>query len=264
MRLTSDVVQHAPASLNCLGLRQLLLRDRAIPVIENLALTHNSFDLIDLSGNMITELGDGFPPSPRLHALYLGGNRITRIKRGLADSLPNLTVLVLSGNRIASLADLNLEELGRMSKLEVLSLCDNPVERVVGWRQNVVDALPSLMVLNFEKVKQSERAALNAHLDKGKSAKKRKLPQQPTRKRIKTTSVANGHGVTNGAIELEGEKARNTKDPAKSSDLAPEQLLAVRHLIDSARSIEEVTKVQNAIRNGTIVQLLKSKMPAAG
>lgn len=225
---------------------------------------HNAFDLVDLSGNMITELGDGFPPSPRLHTLYLGGNRITRIKRGLADSLPNLSVLVLSSNRITSLADLNLEELGHMSNLEVLSLCDNPVEEVLGWRQKVVEALPMLKVLNFEKIKQSERVALNAQPEKGKRAKKRKLPQQPRPKRMKTTGAANPHGIANGPVEVEARKARNIKSPAKLTGLTPEQSLAVRQLIDSAQSIEEVTKVQDAIRNGTIVQLLKSKMPAVG
>lgn len=264
MRLTSDVVQQAPASLNCLGLRELLLRDRAIPVIENLALLHDSFDVIDLSGNMITELGDGFPPSPRLQTLYLGGNRITRIKKGLADSLPSLAVLVLSSNRIESLVDLNLTELGRMNKLEVLSVIDNPVEGVPGWREKVVEALPSLKVLNFEKIKQSERAALNVQLGKDRASKKRKLLQQPRPKRAKTVGIADGHGAANGTVESELREVRNRKRPAKQIGLTPEQSRAVRRLIDSAQSIEEVTKVQEAIRNGTIVQLLKSKTPAAG
>jgi hypothetical protein len=45
----------------------------------------------------------------------------------LADSIPNLTTLVLSSNNVAELAD--LDPLRRFRKLTHLSLIENPVTR---------------------------------------------------------------------------------------------------------------------------------------
>ena len=49
------------------------------------------------------------------------------IQANLAESLPNLQTLVLTGNNVAELAD--LDPLRRLGKLVHLSLLENPVSR---------------------------------------------------------------------------------------------------------------------------------------
>lgn len=179
MRLTPDVVLHARQALDCIGERTLYLRDKGIPVIENLAVARDSFDCIDLSANAISILGHGFPPFPRLARLYLACNRITKIQNGVADSLPNLRVLVLTSNRIATRANLNITELARFKHLEVLAFADNPVESDTGLRLLLLHHVPSLRFINFSRVTDKERkAARQQHSEKEKGAvslKKRRL-----------------------------------------------------------------------------------------
>ena len=57
----------------------------------------------------------------------LARNRIATIQPTLANSLPNLTVLVLTANNLAELVD--LEPLSRFPRLTHLSLIENPVCR---------------------------------------------------------------------------------------------------------------------------------------
>lgn len=173
MRLTPDVVLSARQGLNCLGERTLQLRERGISVIENLAVARDGFDAIDLSQNAISSLGHGFPPFPRLSVLYLGDNRITRIQKGVADSLPNLRVLVLTSNRIASRAELNVAELARLSRLEVLSIGDNPVANEPDIRGFLLKHIPTLRFINFCRVTDRERGAVHSTGAKETGAKRR-------------------------------------------------------------------------------------------
>ena len=57
----------------------------------------------------------------------LARNRISAIQPTLANQLPNLSVLILTQNSIAELAD--LEPLARFGRLVHLSLLENPVTR---------------------------------------------------------------------------------------------------------------------------------------
>lgn len=57
-----------------------------IQAIENLGVTKNQFDSIDLSDNAIVKL-EGFPKLPRLRMLLLSNNRIARIDDGLEGVL---------------------------------------------------------------------------------------------------------------------------------------------------------------------------------
>jgi len=52
---------------------------------------------------------------------------VRHIQANLAESLPNLQTLVLTGNNVAELAD--LDPLRRLGKLVHLSLLENPVSR---------------------------------------------------------------------------------------------------------------------------------------
>lgn len=272
MRLTPDLVLHAEQGLNCLGDRELVLRNMSIPVIENLAVARNSFDIMDLSANMISILGDGFPPFPRLQSLYLGSNRITKILPGFVDSLPNLQILILTSNRIKTLDDLNISALSRLTDLEVLSIRDNPVADVSDIRQTLIDNISSLKVLNFTKVTFAERQASNKRLQLRNVSRgtKRKLCQANGKHQKKSRGASTEDVktfVVGGLGDQKREGPSNRKQVRKLTALTNEQSLAVKKLIENASSIEEVTRVQEALRNGTIIDILKKvdvKTPSCG
>ena len=100
---------------NPLGDRELVLRGLKIPAIRNLGVTQDQFDSIDLSDNDIQILGN-FPKQSRLTSIQLNDNRISSVEGGsIAESLPNLTRLILTGNEIARLED--LDELAQLTSL---------------------------------------------------------------------------------------------------------------------------------------------------
>lgn len=249
MRLTSDLVLQSRAVLNCIGDRLLLLRNLSIPAIENLAVARDSFDSIDLSSNMITTLGDGFPPFLRLSELYLGGNRIATIGPGISESLPNLTTLVLTDNRIATLADLNLGELAKLSRLEILCIRENPLADVSGVREKIAEALPQLKVLDFVKV-QRQHARENDKESKRK--RKRKAVEQgpPGAKRRALLAT----------YEFQPEKGGEKKESEKPrpEPLSKEMSVMLKKLIAEAKSVDEVARIQQAVRERRVAALLET------
>jgi U2 small nuclear ribonucleoprotein A' len=96
-----------------------------ISTIENLGVAGPQ-DAIDFTDNDISSISN-FPLSPRLTTLLLARNRVRHIQPNLADNLPNLQTLVLTGNNVAELAD--LDPLRRLGRLTHLSLLENPVVR---------------------------------------------------------------------------------------------------------------------------------------
>jgi U2 small nuclear ribonucleoprotein A' len=62
-----------------------------------------------------------------LRTILLARNRISGIQPSLANSIPNLTTLVLTANSFAELADLDV--LGNFGNLTHLVLMENPVTR---------------------------------------------------------------------------------------------------------------------------------------
>jgi U2 small nuclear ribonucleoprotein A' len=83
-------------------------------------------DAIDFTDNDIQVLGN-FPLSARLHTLLLARNRIASIQPSLANSIPNLTTLVLTANNFVELADLDV--LATFHYLTHLVLLENAVTR---------------------------------------------------------------------------------------------------------------------------------------
>jgi U2 small nuclear ribonucleoprotein A' len=119
-----------------------------------------------------------FPLSPRLQTLLLARNRIGSIQSSLAQSIPNLSTLVLTANNIAELADLDV--LSTFPKLTHLVLMENPVTRKEVWHSQdwpwleiysvtnstiilkhyrlwVLWRCPAVRFLDYQKVKDAER-----------------------------------------------------------------------------------------------------------
>ncbi|KAK9314015.1 leucine-rich repeat-domain-containing protein [Lipomyces starkeyi] len=154
MKLTADLINSAQSYINPLNDRELTLRGHKIPVIENLGVTKDLNDAIDLTDNDITHLNN-IPRLLRLRRLLIARNRITHIAPTIAKSIPNLTTLILTSNSISNLSD--LEGLKELKQLSYLSLVNNPITRREHYRSWVIWRLPSVRVLDYEKVRQVER-----------------------------------------------------------------------------------------------------------
>ena len=265
MRLTPDDILQAEQGLNCLGDRELVLRSHAIEMIENLTVARDSFDIIDFSGNMISTLGEGFPSFLRLKSLYLGCNLISKILPGVAQSLPNLETLILTSNRISTMKDLNLEELSKLEKLQVLSLAQNPVMDLPNIREMLLKYIPTLKFLNFTKVSEAERKnAIEAR--KGSNLGKRPRPgidvisetnmEKNGNKRVKTFGVGQGDKNTDDKIDAKNMQRHQSKQVVLSN----EERQTIAKMIEDAKSVEEVVQLQNSIRDGTIRNFLETSL----
>ncbi|KAJ9063761.1 U2 snRNP complex subunit [Entomophthora muscae] len=156
MRLTPDTIHDSPCHLNPLGDRELDLRGLKVPEIENLGVTKDLNDTIDLSDNDLRHLHN-FPLLRRLKSLLLSNNRISSLDSSLGQQLPNLTTLVLTNNSIEGLE--SLEPLASLKKLTHLSLFNNPVTKNQNYRMWCIFRFPSVRFLDFTHVKDKERKA---------------------------------------------------------------------------------------------------------
>lgn len=241
----------AEQGLNCIGDRELTLRNMGIIVIENLALAKDGFDVIDLTSNSIRTLGDGFPPFPRLTTLHVAHNSIERIESGLAASLPNLHTLILTANSIATIEQLNVDELSQLKSLEVLSLLDNPImQNVPDVRRLLLSRVPSLKVFNFSKVSETERVVQQVE-----SVHKKK---KKNKKKMEDASMS----VTVKRQRASADKDDDESRKEKKRKLTTKQSDDIRKFIERAKCIDDVTRIQEAVQNGTVDQFLAAQPTA--
>jgi len=235
MRLTLDLIQQAPQSLNPASERQLLLRGFKIPTIENLGGTLDAYECLDLSDNDLIKL-DNFPPLKRLGTLMLMNNRISRIAGDCFDTLPNVKSVVLTGNKLEKLVD--LEPLTKMKNLERLSLIENPVTKVKHYRPYMIfKGGKSLRILDFQRIKDKERKAA-ALLFAGERGQKLLAEIAPAR--------TAGKELAPGA----------TQEAAKAGP-SPEVIERIKKAIAEAETIEEVTRLERALKSGVLPEELK-------
>ncbi|KAI9258289.1 leucine-rich repeat-domain-containing protein, partial [Sporodiniella umbellata] len=159
MKITVDLLSNVDSRINPLGDRELILRDFKIPVIENLGVTKDLNDSIDFTNNDLRSLGN-FPRLNRLQSLILNNNRIHKIETELDAYIPNVNSIILTNNLISELKD--IEPLKALKKLTHLSLLDNPVTKKPNYRLFVIFTLSSVRVLDFNKVKLSEKKEAQA------------------------------------------------------------------------------------------------------
>lgn len=153
MRLTAQVISDAPIVLNCEGKLTLQLRNLQIPYIENLSTTQNRFSVIDLTNNEIIDL-EGIPENfTNLQTVLLGNNNITRISSELSGN-NHIESMSLINNNLKQI-DTNFS---KFHKLHTLCLLNNPVCQLPNYRLFMIWLVPSLKVLDFARVRPSERA----------------------------------------------------------------------------------------------------------
>ncbi|MEW5304172.1 MAG: hypothetical protein WDW38_003539 [Sanguina aurantia] len=257
-RLTAELILRSPQYMSCVKMYELDLRGNKIGAIENLGATENQFDSIDLSDNAVVKL-EGFPKLPRLQQLLLHNNRLSRVGKNLHESVPNLQILVLTNNRLTNLQD--LDNLASLPKLAMLSLLGNPVVTKPNYRLYIISKLKQLRILDFRKVKQKERVA---------AAKLFPSEADAAQHGANTFDPNEGlQGVTEGLQQLEAPIESDSDDEADEAAAAAaaaaatatqkavsapthDQLVAVKAAIANAQTLEEITRLEAALKSGMV------------
>ncbi|XP_001599393.3 NADH dehydrogenase [ubiquinone] 1 beta subcomplex subunit 7 isoform X1 [Nasonia vitripennis] len=225
VKLTPDLIQQSMQYINPVRDRELDLRGYKIPAIENLGATLDQFDTIDFSDNDIRKI-DGFPLLKRIKTLFFNNNRIVRIGEGLEFCIPNLETLMLTGNMIQELGD--IEALIPLQNLTNLCLLQNPISAKSHYRPYLVYKLPQLRLLDFKKIKQKERQEATAFF---KSPKGKEIAKEITKKAKAQAQGSNG-----------------MDRPAMSGNERDK----IKEAISNATSLEEVQRLSKLLQSGHI------------
>ncbi|EEB08077.1 U2 snRNP-associated protein Lea1 [Schizosaccharomyces japonicus yFS275] len=217
---------------------RLSTRGYQIPLIENLGVLKDVNDAIDFTDNDIRYLGN-FPRMLRLETLLCARNRISSIASELGDVLPNLKNLVLAQNHIQELA--NLDPLAKCTRLEQLCCLDNPVTQKQYYRLYLVWRIPSLRIIDYERVRRNER--LRAEELFG-------TLEHPTEV---ATSIM---GVKSRMFDL-GTILQQAQGPATGEVvtgymLTEEEREKIKQTIKNATSIAEINKLEAMLLEGNI------------
>ncbi|OBT44081.1 U2 small nuclear ribonucleoprotein A [Pseudogymnoascus sp. WSF 3629] len=243
MRLTTELIQSSLSYLNPLKERELDLRElisisgiagHKIPSIENLGVAGPQ-DAIDFTDNDIQLLGN-FPLSPRLSTLLLARNRVAQIQPSVAQSIPNLTTLVLTSNNIAELAD--LDALGTLPKLTHLVLLENPVTRKEHYRLWVLFRCRAVRFLDYRKVKDAERKQA-AELF-GTTSEPSELANKIMGIKSRTFDVPSANGAA---------AASNKNYRVKLTD---KERKKVEELIRNAKSLQDIIRLEKELNEGRV------------
>lgn len=212
--------------MNPLLEREVYLRGLKIPAIENMGVLEDKFDCIDLSDNEIRRI-DNFPKMSRMATLLLNNNFVSKIAPKIGSSqLLHLKVLVLTNNKVASFEE--IDHLSSCTELEALSLVDNPVQQKLYYRLYVVFKIPSLRVLDFQKVKKAEKEAA-----------------------IHFFESEDGKAYLRTAAKEDVSSSANA--PAKATPMTPAQKEYIRQLITEASSLGEIDAIESQLRDGNFV-----------
>ncbi|XP_042499832.1 U2 small nuclear ribonucleoprotein A' [Macadamia integrifolia] len=239
VRLTADLIWKSPHFFNAVGDRELDLRGNKIAVIENLGGTEDQFDTVDLSDNEIVKL-ENFPYLSRIGTLLINNNRITRINPNIGEYLPKLHSLVLTNNRLVNLVE--IDPLASLPKLQFLSLLDNNITKKPNYRLYVIHKLKLLRLLDFKKVKYKERI-------EAESLFASKEAEEEAKKESVKTFIP---GEVLNVPELPKEEA-----PPKVVAPTPEQIIAIKAAIVNSQTLEEVARLEKALKAGQLPADLK-------
>ncbi|PKY03729.1 L domain-like protein [Aspergillus campestris IBT 28561] len=270
MRLTVELIQNSLSYINPLKDRELDLRGHKIPAIENLGIAKVCHTLLFYShpersnarfgsrerkklmaGTCVGTRCDRFhrqrpllarelPVLPRLHTLLLARNRIKHIQSSLPASLPHLTTLVLTANNLTELAD--LDPLSGLPKLTHLVLLENPITKKEHYRSWIIWRIPSIRFLDYQKVKDAERAQARELF--GES------PSQPTTLASKIMGIKSRtfdvpSSAAPGADTTQGDKTVRVK-------LTDKERRRVERMIREAKSLAEISRLEKELNEGRI------------
>ena len=219
-----------------------------IPAVENLGVLLDGYDAIDFTDNEIAKL-ENFPLMKRLRSLYMANNRISRVEEGLGAALPYLQTLVLTGNRVASLAEVNA--LSSLSSLLNLSLLQNPVTRKPNYRWYVVWKFPELRVLDFQRVTLKERTASAKFFGSKAGKAYAKEVVETRRAAAAATGVAGGGGAGGGGNSSSTAAGAAAAKPAGQQPAFTDiEIAAIHAAIAAASSVQEMNRLERFLQEG--------------
>jgi len=240
MKLTPELIEASPSFINPLKDRELDLRGHKIPAIENLGVTKDQHDTIDLTDNSITHV-QNFPLLKRLTSLLLANNRIAHISPTLAVSIPNLSSLTLSNNAISELGDLC--PLGELKRLEYLTLLSNPVREKKWYREWVIFNCKPLRVLDFQRIQDKER----------NQAKPLFLTPDDLPTALATSlRAAKAQQSSKSVASTEEEPATSLAAGRAGRLMTEEEKARVKEAILRAASAEEVRRLEKTLKEGWV------------
>ncbi|CAX42409.1 component of U2 snRNP, putative [Candida dubliniensis CD36] len=233
MRLTAQVINEAPEILNPEGKLTLLLRDLQITELENLAITQNKYQVLDLSNNDLISLGNIPKSFNNLECLLLSNNNISYIDDDSFPSENHITSISLFNNNIYKFQKSFKD---KFTRLETLVLLGNPITEIENYRHFIIWLIPNLKVLDFKKVKQAERNTSESMFG--------------TNHDEFNTLAQSMFSNENENIKLDGKSDRQVKNFVKKlSDEERQQLLKK---LETATSIEEIERIENDLKEGMV------------
>lgn len=164
--------------------------------------------------------------------MYFGNILIllfSRLGEHLEEHIPNLESLILTGNHLEELTD--IDSLATLEKLTTLSLMQNPITAKQHYRQYIIYKIPQLRLLDFRKIKMKEREEATALF----KSKKGKEMQKELAKKAKT--------FVPGA---------QLNEVSKQKGPSEQELKKIREAISKASSLEEVERLQMQLQAGHI------------
>lgn len=146
--------------------------------------------------------------------------------------LPNLKTLALTNNNICELGD--IEPLSECKKLEYVTFIGNPITHKDNYRLYIIYKLPSVRVIDFNRVRLTERDAAKK-MFKGKSGRK---AREAIQKSVHTEEPSEVE--TNGSSGGAGQK------------LTDEDREKIKEAIKNAKSLGEVNYLQSILASGKV------------
>lgn len=247
VKLTPELINQSMQYINPCRERELDLRGYKIPQIENLGATLDQFDTIDLSDNDLRKL-DNLPHLPRLKCLLLNNNRILRISEGLEEVVPNLKSIILTGNNLQELSD--LEPLTGFKHLDTISLLINPVSTKQNYREYMAYKFPQLRLLDFRKIKQKDRQAAQEFF---RTKQGKDMLKEVSKKSKLSAAAALAADATNGKVPSEGGRFAN-----------PEDMQRIREAIKRASSLAEVERLSQILQSGQLPEKFQHELAQNG
>ena len=111
-----------------------------------------------MTENDIAKL-DELPQLARLETLLLANNKIASVEPNFGEVCSKLDSVILTNNRLSSFED--VDNLASCKSLTRLSLIGNLVCNLADYRLYVIHKIPTLRVLDYQMVSQSEREMAN-------------------------------------------------------------------------------------------------------
>lgn len=236
MRLTAQAINSAENVLDPDGRLLLILRDLQIPYIENLGVTQDRFGLIDLTGNHIVSLANIPSTFINLQVLLLANNRISLIDNNFPSS-NRITSLSLANNSICTF----LRNFPKFTRLRFLILSGNPITQAKHYREFMVWLIPTLQILDSNKIKKAERSSAGQLF--GPSF------DDPSPLALSYFSKVFGQDTI--------EKSWSSMNHDRNIDhvaqkLSPSERANLLVQLEKATSLQEIEEIENALKSGHV------------